>query len=78
MSVQSPDALLDALHHPLDRVIQRVRAIVQSAAPATREGVKWNAPRSDRAIISFANETEVDDRAQAFTAILRQWLAFVP
>lgn len=41
---QTPDALLDALDHPMRAEIDALRAIILKAHPGLVEGVKWNAP----------------------------------
>jgi hypothetical protein len=38
------DAFLAALVHPHKDVVEALRALILSAAPSIREGVKWNAP----------------------------------
>lgn len=49
----SVDAFLRDLDHPLKADIAAVRALILSASPAIREGIKWNAP-SFRAADDFA------------------------
>lgn len=41
---EAVDALMKSLHHPADREIRALRALILQVHPSIREGVKWNAP----------------------------------
>jgi hypothetical protein len=41
---EAVDAFLAALAHPRKDVVEALRALMLSADPSIREGVKWNAP----------------------------------
>ncbi len=38
------DDVLDALAHPQDAALRRLRAVILAADPRIGEGIKWNAP----------------------------------